>query len=33
MWVPYLEDELANYVVLVFVLHDVFWDQGLDWWT
>jgi hypothetical protein len=32
MWVPCLEDELASYVVLVFVLHDVLWDQVSDWW-
>jgi len=32
MWAPCLEDELASYVVLVFVLHDVLWDQVFDWW-
>ncbi len=33
MQVPSLEDELASCVVLVFVLHDVLWNQGSDWWT
>jgi hypothetical protein len=27
---PNLEDELASYVVLVFVLHDVLWECGFD---
>jgi hypothetical protein len=22
----------ANCVVLIFVLHDVLWDGGFDWW-
>lgn len=31
---PNLEDELASYAILVFVLHDVFmgvWFQLVDW--
>jgi len=32
MQVPSLEDELASCVVLVFVLHDVLWNQGSNWW-
>jgi hypothetical protein len=28
-----LGDEIANYVVLVFVLHDVLWNRSFDWWT
>jgi hypothetical protein len=31
MWAPCLEDELTSCVVLVFVLHDVLWDQGPNW--
>jgi hypothetical protein len=33
MWAPCLEEELANYVALVFVLHDTLWDQDPNWWT
>ncbi len=33
MWAPCLENELANCVVLVFIFHDVLWDQGPNWWT
>ncbi len=32
IWAPCLEDELASCVVLVFVLHDVLWDQVTNWW-
>jgi hypothetical protein len=32
MWAPCLEEELSRCVVLVFVLHDVLWDQGPNWW-
>jgi hypothetical protein len=34
MWLPCffrLKDELVSFVVLVFVFHDVLWDQGSDW--
>jgi hypothetical protein len=27
-----LEDELASYDILVFVLHDVLWECGFNWW-
>ncbi len=30
---PDFKDELASSIVLVFVLHDVLWDQSFDWWT
>jgi len=29
---PNLENELASYVILVFVLHDVLWECGSNWW-
>jgi hypothetical protein len=29
---PNLEDELASYAILVFVLRDVLWECGFDWW-
>ncbi len=33
MQAPSLENEVASCVVLVFVLHDVLWNRGSDWWT
>jgi hypothetical protein len=30
---PNLEDELASCAILVFVIHDVLWECGSNWWT
>ncbi len=29
---PNLEDELASCAILVFILHDVLWECGFNWW-